>query len=107
MAETPTGRRETASRANAEAIEAALRDIPELEAALSSVTDGEIVGHRVPYLLTFLARALARRSILAVDSLTDEQCAVADQCGHDETITVFMAGEWRAALRRCASGEPK
>jgi hypothetical protein len=43
---------------------------------------------------------LAARGVLAVDSLTDEQCAEI----HGESY-VDSDDKWRAALRRCASGE--
>ena len=52
-----------------------------------------------------LADWLASQGILAVDSLTDEQAALlADPYGHDPAGPI--AEDFRAALRRCAPGEP-
>lgn len=51
-----------------------------------------------------LARAIAAENTLAVDSLTDEQC---EDVTDVMVETAYGSVELRAALRRCATGEPK
>lgn len=54
--------------------------------------------HDEPEDFAHLATFLASRNILAVDSLTDEQCDLLGAAWSDDV---------RAALRRCATEEPE
>jgi hypothetical protein len=53
------------------------------------------------------AQALAAQGVLAVDSLTDEQCdQIEDDLGSSDWNGHYNKAAVRAALRRCATGEP-